>query len=173
MKEGGTAFVKDSNGQVVKSKLDEKRLKEIAEETGGFYIHLEDGPRTMKQLFDEGLAKMQTGEIDDRMSRRPIERYQWPLGAALFFLAAGFLLRDRKRERVVVARTIAPKRALAAAVVLYLFANAVFAAAPGLDAYRNDNYGDAYKEFEKTLKEHPKRTTPTRSSSMRAPRLTS
>src|SRR5215212_3348472 len=28
---GGTAFVKDSNGQVVKSKLDEKRLRELAE----------------------------------------------------------------------------------------------------------------------------------------------
>ncbi|MEY2504217.1 MAG: Ca-activated chloride channel, partial [Verrucomicrobiota bacterium] len=64
---GGSAFVKDSNGQVVKSKLDEKRLKEIAEATGGFYLHLEDGPRTMKALFNEGLAKMQTGEIDDRM----------------------------------------------------------------------------------------------------------
>src|SRR5439155_21051261 len=73
---GGTNFVKDSSGQVVKSKLDEKRLKEIAESSEGSYFHLEDGPRTMKQLFNEGLAKMQTGEIDDRMSRRPIERYQ-------------------------------------------------------------------------------------------------
>src|SRR5438270_4453566 len=91
---GGTAFVKDSNGQVVKSKLDEKRLKEIAESTGGFYLHLEDGPRTMKQLFADGLAKMQSGEIDDRMSRKPIERYQFPLGAALAFLAASFLLRE-------------------------------------------------------------------------------
>src|SRR5205814_8619170 len=35
----GTAFVKDNSGQVVKSKLDEKRLKEIAETTDGFYIH--------------------------------------------------------------------------------------------------------------------------------------
>jgi Ca-activated chloride channel family protein len=152
---GGGAFVKDSKGQVVKSKLDEKRLKEIAEATGGFYIHLEDGPRTMKQLYGEGLAKMQTGDIDDRLSRRPIERYQWPLGAALFFLAAGFLLRDRKRQRAVTTRIIAPKRALATAAVLLLFAQAAFAAAPGLDAYRNDNYADAYKEFEKTLKEHP------------------
>ena len=152
---GGTAFVKDSKGQVVKSKLDEKRLKEIAESTGGFYLHLEDGPRTMKQLFAEGLAKMQAGDIDARLSRRPIERYQWPLGGALFFLAAGFLLRDRKRQRKVIAPTIAPKRALAAAALLLLFAHAAFAAAPGLDAYRNDNYGDAYKEFEKTLKEHP------------------
>jgi Ca-activated chloride channel family protein len=152
---GGTAFVKDSNGQVVKSKLDEKRLKEIAETTGGFYIHLEDGPRTMKQLFDEGLAKMQTGEIDDRMSRRPIERYQWPLGAALVVFAAAFLLRERKRERARAALPIAPRRALATAAVVLLFAGNSFAAAPGLDAYRQDNYSEAYQQFQKTLKEHP------------------
>jgi Ca-activated chloride channel family protein len=152
---GGTAFVKDSNGQVVKSKLDEKRLKEIAETTGGFYIHLEDGPRTMKQLFDEGLAKMQTGEIDDRMSRRPIERYQWPLGAALLVFAAAFLLRERKRERTRAALPIAPRRALATAAVALLFAGNSFAAAPGLDAYRQDNYSEAYQQFQKTLKEHP------------------
>jgi Ca-activated chloride channel family protein len=153
---GGTAFLKDSNGQVVKSKLDEKRLKEIAEETGGFYIHLEDGPRTMKQLFNDGLAKMQAGEIDDRMSRRPIERYQWPLGAALLVFSAAFLLRERKRERArAVARSIETTRALATATLVLLFAAGSFAAAPGLDAYRHDNYSEAYQQFEKTLKEHP------------------
>src|SRR5204862_4178399 len=47
--DGGTAFVKDSAGQVVKSKLDEKRLREIAEATGGFYLHLQNGPQTMAQ----------------------------------------------------------------------------------------------------------------------------
>jgi Ca-activated chloride channel family protein len=152
---GATAFVKDSNGQVVKSKLDEKRLKEIAETTGGFYIHLEDGPRTMKQLFDEGLAKMQTGDIDDRMSRRPIERYQWPLGAALVVFAAAFLLRERKRERARAVAPVAPRRTLATAALVLLFAGSSLAAAPGLDAYRNDNYTEAYQQFEKTLKEHP------------------
>jgi Ca-activated chloride channel family protein len=152
---GATAFVKDSNGQVVKSKLDEKRLKEIAETTGGFYIHLEDGPRTMKQLFDEGLAKMQAGDIDDRMSRRPIERYQWPLGAALLVFATAFLLRERKRERARALAPVAPRRALATAAAVLLFAGSSFAAAPGLDAYRNDNYTEAYQQFEKTLKEHP------------------
>ena len=152
---GGTAFVKDSKGQVVKSKLDEKRLKEIAESTGGFYLHLEDGPRTMKQLFAEGLAKMQAGDIDARLSRRPIERYQWPLGAAMFFLAASFLMRERKRLRAVVPRAIAPKKTLAMAAILLLLANASFGAAPGLDAYRQDKFSEAYQEFEKTLKEHP------------------
>jgi Ca-activated chloride channel homolog len=154
--EGGTAFVKDTNGQVVKSKLDEKRLKEIAEATGGFYIHLEDGPRTMKQLFDDGLAKMKTGEIDERMSRRPIERYQWPLGAALFVFGMAFLLRERKRERIRARSSpVEAKPALVAAAMLFLFASSCIAAAPGLDAYRNDNYSEAYQEFEKTLQEHP------------------
>ena len=152
---GGTAFVKDSKGQVVKSKLDEKRLQEIARETGGFYLHLDDGPKTMKQLFRDGLGKMQTGEIDARMSRRPIERYQWPLGAALLTLTAAFLLRERKRVRVIAPRVKKLKPALATTLAVLFFANACFAAAPGLDAYRKENFSGAYQEFEKTLKEHP------------------
>ena len=152
---GGNAFVKDSKGQVVKSKLDEKRLREIAENTDGFYLHLEDGPRTMKQLFADGLAKMQAGDIDARLSRRPIERYQWPLGAAMFFLAASFLMRERKRLRAAAPRAIEAKKPLAAAALLLLLANASFAAAPGLEAYRQNKFSEAYQEFEKTLKEHP------------------
>ena len=85
--DGQTSFVKDSSGQVVKSKLDDKRLREIAQTTGGFYLHLENGPRTMQQIQNEGLAKMQAAEMDVRLSRRPIERYEWPLGAALIALA--------------------------------------------------------------------------------------
>ena len=151
---GGTAFVKDDNGQVVKSKLDEKRLKEIAETTGGFYIHLEGGARSMKQLFEEGLAKMQSGEIDERLSRQPIERYQWPLGAALLVFSGAFLLRERRRERARSAAAAA-KPALVAAAIVLLCAGNSFAAAPGLDAYRNDNYTEAYQQFQKTLQEHP------------------
>ena len=67
---GGTAFVKDAKGEVVKSKLDEARLREVAQAAGGFYLHLENGPRTMKQLFTEGLGKMQVADINARMSRR-------------------------------------------------------------------------------------------------------
>lgn len=151
----GNTFVKDSKGQVVKSKLDEKRLKEIAENTGGFYLHLEDGPRTMKELFAEGLAKMQSGDIDARLSRQPIERYQWPLGAATLFLALSFLMRERKRLRASTPRTIEPKTTIALAAILLLFVNVSLGATPGLDAYRQNKFGEAYQEFEKTLKEHP------------------
>src|SRR5215469_12070804 len=93
---GETSFVKDINGQVVKSKLDDKRLREIAEATGGFYLHLENGPRTMQQVQTEGLAKMQAAEMDVRLSRRPIERYECPLGAALIALGLSILIPERR-----------------------------------------------------------------------------
>src|SRR5256886_9323925 len=68
--DGQTAFVKDPAGQVVKSKLDENRLREIAEATGGVYVHLEKGPRIMQQLQSEGLAKIQAGEKGGGFSGR-------------------------------------------------------------------------------------------------------
>jgi Ca-activated chloride channel homolog len=153
---GTTAFVKDNSGQVVKSKLDEKRLREIAEAAGGMYLHLAAGPATMKQLYEKGLAQMQAGDIQDRVSRQPIERYQWPLGAALLALAASLLINERKTAR---RRAAAPARREvpvgAAVAALMLAATGVHAAAPGLDAYRNERYAEAFSELQQTLQEHP------------------
>src|SRR4026208_1851577 len=140
---GDTSFVKDSAGQVVKSKLDDKRLREVAEATGGFYLHLENGPRTMQQVQSEGLAKMQAAEMDVRLSRRPIERYEWPLGGALIALALSILIPERKRARqrayaAAPARNAAhsvaggpAKAAGAAAAVLILLWSLGVAHAPG------------------------------------------
>ena len=157
--EEGTAFVKDSKGQVVKSKLDEKRLREIAQATGGFYLHLENGPRTMQQLFNEGIAKMQAGEIDERLSRQPIERYEWPLGAAIIALSMSMLIGERKRVRAVFRKPArAPALATATAALFLLCLPSVFASAPGLESYRGGKFNDAYQEFQQTLKTHPQTT---------------
>jgi Ca-activated chloride channel family protein len=152
---GGTAFVKDSAGQVVKSKLDEKRLREIAQATGGFYLHLEDGPRTMAQLYSQGLANMKAAEIDARMSRRPIERYEWPLGAAMLALTMSILIGERKRARVRMRIPRWTKLAAPATAMLLISAAPAFGAATGLKLYREGQYNDAYKSFEDDLKTHP------------------
>jgi Ca-activated chloride channel family protein len=152
---GETTFVKDSAGQVVKSKLDEKPLREIAQAAGGFYVHLENGPRTMQQIYNEGLAKMQAAEIDVRLSRRPIERYDWPLGAAIMALALSILIGERKRVR---ARTYVPspvKATTATAALAVFFCQFAFATAPGLKAYEDGKFEDAYRHFQETLRAHP------------------
>ena len=153
--DGGTAFVKDSAGQVVKSKLDDKRLREIAQAAGGFYLHLENGPRTMQQIYTEGLAKMQAAEMDVRLSRQPIERYEWPLGGALIVLALSILIGERKRTRERVYVRAPVKIATAAAALWITFCQFAFATAPGLDAYREGKFSDAYNQFQQTLKTHP------------------
>ena len=161
--DGQTSFVKDSSGQVVKSKLDDKRLREIAQTTGGFYLHLENGPRTMQQIQNEGLAKMQAAEMDVRLSRRPIERYEWPLGAALIALALSILIPERKRARQgayaaasarKAARDVTSPAAATALLVMFLSSSA-YATAPGLDAYRTGKFEDAYSQFQEALKSHP------------------
>ena len=147
--ENGSAFVKDAKGQVVKSRLDENRLREIAQATGGSYFHLENGPQTMRQLYEQGLAKLQAGEIDARLSRRPIERYEWPLAAAILFLAASVFINDRKRRaQPAVVRPLAT-------VALVLLASNVFGAAPGIDEYRQQKYDEALHQFQTVLSKHP------------------
>src|SRR5437764_4756538 len=153
--DGETAFVKDLAGQVVKSKLDDKRLREIAQAAGGFYLHLENGPRTMQQIYTEGLAKMQAAEIDVRLSRRPIERYEWPLGTALITLALSILIGERKRTRERVFARAPAKIATAAAALWIALCHFGFATTPGLDAYRDGKFSDAYSQFQQTLKMHP------------------
>src|SRR6266702_6653364 len=153
--DGGTAFVKDSAGQVVKSKLDEKRLREIAQASGGFYLHLEDGPRTMAQLYSQGLANMKAAEIDARLSRRPIERYEWPLGAAMLALTMSILIGERKRVRAGSRFPRWSKVAVPATALLLIFARPAFGTATGLNLYREGKYNDAYRSFEEDLKSHP------------------
>jgi len=153
--DGGTAFVKDSAGQVVKSKLDEKRLEEIAQATGGFYLHLGDGPRTMGELYTRGLANMKAAEIDARLSRRPIERYEWPLGAAIIALTMSILTRERKKVRVRSRITPWTKAAVPVTALLFLVSRPVFATAPGLNSYHDGKYKDAYQSFQEDLQAHP------------------
>ena len=90
--------------------------------------------------------------------------YHVAMGGALLFLGAASFPRT-KRERAGQTTPVAPRRALATAAVALLFPSVAFAAAPGLDAYRNNNYTEAYQQFEKTLRENPNTHARTRSSS--------
>ncbi len=154
--ESQSAFVKDSKGQVVKSKLDERRLEEIAKAAHGFYLHLENGPSTMQKLAAEGIGKIQAGDIDVRLARRPIERYEWPLGLGVLCLAASVPIGDRKRvRRRAVASSPVPVALAAGIVLLFAALPQAHASAPGINDYQVGNFNDAYAKFQETLKAHP------------------
>lgn len=148
---GGTAFVKDEEGKVVKSKLDDARLREIAQAADGFYLHLDNGPQTMRKLFTDGLSKMKVADINARLSRRPIERYEWPLAAAILLFALALLINDRKRRRTGSRPTAVP----VVAALLLMFVRQSYAASAGIDLYQQQKYPEAYEHFQQTLKENP------------------
>jgi len=100
---GRLEFVKDEGGQPVRSKLDETRLRAIAEATDGFYLRLEAGRAEMQHIVRDGLGKMTEHDSDARLSRRPIERFQWPLAGALAALAGAMLIGERRRNAAVKA----------------------------------------------------------------------
>jgi Ca-activated chloride channel homolog len=149
---GGTAFVKDEEGKVVKSKLDDARLREIAKAADGFYLHLENGPKTMQQLFTDGLSKMKVADINARLSRRPIERYEWPLAAAILLFAVALLINDRKRKVNQSRRMAAVPVAAALSLILVRPSDG---APAGLELYQQQKFPEAYESFQQTLKENP------------------
>ena len=145
---GGTQFIKDANGQFVKSHLDEKMLTDIAEATGGFYTRLQNGPADMKRIVDAGLGKLKEGEIDARFSHRPIERYQWPLGLGIALLALSLLINERRNR----ARGVG---ALAMLLALTAFTPRAALAESGVELYNRNHYEEARQKFDADLKRRP------------------
>ena len=149
---GGTGFVKDESGQFVKSRLDEGRLRKIAEATGGFYVRLESGPAETLQIVRDGLAQMKEQDIDAQTSRRPIERYQWPLAAGLVLLASSMFVGERKRRGAQPAKSGAVIALLLAGCFVPTGARAKNA---GVEAYEREDYKGAAEVFAKQLDRMP------------------
>jgi Ca-activated chloride channel family protein len=93
---GDSRFAKDSSGNFVTSKLDQQTLTKIAETTGGLYVPLGSMGQGFDTVYQQKLTLIPKEEHAQRKRKVPIERFPWPLGAAVFLLAADFLLTGRK-----------------------------------------------------------------------------
>lgn len=91
-----TGYLKDRQGQVVLSHLDEQGLRSISEASGG---ELFAGPRVDQSLLQVGreIGKLTKAEFAQRLSVQYSERYQWPLALGLLFLFVALLIPQRRR----------------------------------------------------------------------------
>lgn len=94
--QGNLGYVKDDAGNVVKSRLNEKLLQEIATQGRGFYLQLAGG-NTMEVLYEKGLAPLPTSERTSKLMKRFKEQFYWPLAAAILLLILEVFLPDQKR----------------------------------------------------------------------------
>jgi Ca-activated chloride channel family protein len=138
---GPGEFVRDASGKVVQSRLDASRMTEIAEITGGFYVPLDED--AARRLVSDGIGQMKEVEMSASASRRPIERYQWPLGAAIVLLALQALVGERRRRPAL------------AVACWFLAAGPAWSAPAGLTAYEQGDYETARSAFEQRLRMEP------------------
>ena len=92
--QGAEEFVRDSNGQPVRSQLDENTLQQLARMTNGSYSRLSD--ESLDRLFNNVIATLPRSERESEMKERRIERYQWALSLACILLVVEILIRRRK-----------------------------------------------------------------------------
>lgn len=138
--EGRNDFVRDESGKPVTSKIDAARLTEIAKATGGFYQPY--GQDAAKIIYDKGIVPMEEQESGVLSSRKPIERYAWPVGAALLMLVLWSLLGEGRRLQRVPSTLL---------LLLLPVVSLRPAEASGISDYKQGNYSGALKDFESRL----------------------
>jgi len=89
---GDGGFVKDRDGQVVKSSLREDVLQRLAIATGGAYVRAAPGDFGLDRLYEEEMSGLRRAENESRLSRVWEERFVWFLGAGWLLLAAEGLM---------------------------------------------------------------------------------
>jgi Ca-activated chloride channel family protein len=157
--QGNKAFLKDDHGNVVKSRLDERLLQDVAEAGNGFYLPL-SGAKAIEALYKDGLARLPKTEFASKMVRRYTERFQWPLGLAIVVLLVEMFLPERKRVRrteALVSAGVSPelRKAVTLALVLALPGGLFASTAKALREYKAGNYEDSLKEYERLVRKKP------------------
>ncbi|HKW30314.1 MAG TPA: VWA domain-containing protein [Verrucomicrobiae bacterium] len=151
---GNSDYVRDPDGNVVKSHLNETLLRQIGSVTGGFYLPLR-GANTMAMLYDRGLAPLPKSEGEERLVRRYHEQYQWPLAMAVLLLLAEMLLPERKKSTVQSPQAKVAAPVVAAFIGILLLPVAAQASpSSALREYHLGNYTNALQEFERLAQIH-------------------
>jgi Ca-activated chloride channel family protein len=127
--DSGMRYLKDPDNPDanVVTKLEEKKIKEIAEKTGGKVFYLSGGVEVLKD-FEAALTNYKRDSVDagTRLDRE--DRFQWPLAVAFFLLFLDFLIPELGFAWKLFAQRKGSAALKAVAVSL------VFAAAPRSEA---------------------------------------
>jgi len=162
----GGGFLKDNEGHLVKSRLDESGLKTLAEATGGSYAPLGAENQGLDTIYREALAPLAKHDLESRSQKIYTERYQWPLGASLALLICSLLLGTRRRfpavqslteEKRLFARFALPTSAAVLGLIALLpFDSAHASPASAAKAYAHGNFSAAERDYMAAAQSKPK-----------------
>jgi len=153
---GRSEYIKDADGNVVKSHLNDELLKQIATATDAFYMLL-GGANTMDIVYQRGLAPLPKGELASRQIKHYHERFQWFLFLAIVLFVAEMFVPERKRVVRKTAVATPELAKVAALFLLFLSPNALLATSPSkaLKDYGSGKYDRALHQYQDLLRKQP------------------
>ncbi|MEE9393232.1 MAG: VWA domain-containing protein [Planctomycetota bacterium] len=96
--DGGTTWLKDHKGNIVLTRLDDKRLKTIAQRSlDGAYTHLSGGRGNLERIYADNIRKIEERELKSRRQYRRVDRFQIFLVIAGLFLGLAYFMPEGRR----------------------------------------------------------------------------
>lgn len=158
-------FVKDESGKFITSRLDEKSLSAIAQAAGGIYVPLGKNGEGLDTIYQQKLSLLPKKEVAEKQHKEPLERFSWPLGAAVLLLMVEFMVSGRKSERFLLLPFIKTagrrmrKELKPKTVVLFLVLSLAgfdpARASKGEEAWANGDFPVASEFYNQALKKNP------------------
>lgn len=96
--DGRSTFLKDAQGQVVKSRLNEGTLSRLALQTGGAYVRAAPGDLGLDRLINSQLSQLKRSQAEGKMIKSYEDRFAWLIGAALLLLGLEAGLGERRKN---------------------------------------------------------------------------
>ncbi len=96
---GKRDYLKDRDGHIVITKLDEEILKKIAISTGGNYVRASNSNIGLDEIFSS-IKKMKKNELAGTMYTEYNDQFQIFAVISLFFLFLEFIVMDRKNRKL-------------------------------------------------------------------------
>jgi Ca-activated chloride channel homolog len=95
-KNGKMVLMRDSKGELVKSRLNEKQLKKLSTDTGGIYVRSTETDTGFKSIYKR-VKNLVPKEYEKGNNKRPIERFHYPLFVAVLLLLIRFGIGERRK----------------------------------------------------------------------------
>jgi len=158
-KGGVKDWLRNPQGELVRTKLDETALRQIAMATNGAYVPLGASGQGLNYVYEHGLSLVPEEEREAHLRKLPTERYQWPLAFAVGCLLVEMLLGTRRMARAGVAVAgFGTRLAMLATLILLGLAPGALDAytfGGGKSLYKKGKFEEARELFQKKVREVP------------------
>lgn len=95
--DGQKTYMKDKQGNIIVTRLDESMLQKIAEAGNGAYIRANNSQVGLNDLFNE-INKMEKSEVESQIYSDYDDKFQYFIGLALFLMLVDFMILERKNK---------------------------------------------------------------------------